>query len=649
MRLIKNILIILLLLAAYPAAASDSALIQQWQRDYDTQGRELEVRHRIGSAQWQILSQKSYDAVGRLSAETFGNAETGIERTYTYDIRSNPVSISSYGYSQTLTYTFGGLVSTMTWEAYGPHELQRKYTYQYDALSRLTSAAYEDTDGNGGHYDTAYTYDLNGNITTLSRMGLYDSSPYRTTHGLIDNLTYEYRGNQVTRISDSCTGPYYQGAYHFRDGADEPVEYLYDANGNMITDLNRGIFLMRYDHNNRPKEIRFASGARTAYIYSADGVKLQALHNVPTVAPSVNLGDLPADDAVTTVTDYCGPFVYEDGKLSRINLENGYINYLEPSGRPMAEPEHVFYLRDHLGNNRVSVRGKDRGILQIDHYYPFGLPMGCGYSMAFQRWRFGNKEFDRTAGLDLYDFEARAYDPSTGRFFSPDPLAEKYLPHSPFAYCANNPLLFIDPTGMKVVLYATELPGRSEYAKLVKATHTFIAIKKDDGTVKARFSYGPQYDGPYPVFGLGGSLVKYPTMDDKNVSEGKDKENVKAEIIVSPPEGMTQEQFDQKVTDVANSFGNNPEIDYSFSPTKEFEGNCNSSSSTILLKSGVSKEDIEKIKSQLPGRSWGFSSIEKPWTAEEQQKAVDTKMSKKIYREFNKAIQWTKSLLTKKK
>ncbi len=447
MRLIKNILIILLLLAAYPAAASDSALIQQWQRDYDTQGRELEVRHRIGSAQWQILSQKSYDAVGRLSAETFGNAETGIERTYTYDIRSNPVSISSYGYSQTLTYTFGGLVSTMTWEAYGPHELQRKYTYQYDALSRLTSAAYEDAEGNEGHYDTAYTYDLNGNITTLSRMGLYDSSPYRTTHGLIDNLTYEYRGNQVTRISDSCTGPYYQGAYHFRDGADETVEYLYDANGNMITDLNRGIFLMRYDHNNRPKEIRFASGARTAYIYSADGVKLQTLHNVPTVAPSVNLGDLPADDAVTTVTDYCGPFVYEDGKLARINLENGYINYLEPSGRELAQPEHVFYLRDHLGNNRVSVRGKDRGILQIDHYYPFGLPMGCGYSMAFQRWRFGNKEFDRTAGLDLYDFDARAYDPSAGRFFSPDPLAEKYFPHSPFAYCANNPLLLIDPTG----------------------------------------------------------------------------------------------------------------------------------------------------------------------------------------------------------
>lgn len=34
------------------------------------------------------------------------------------------------------------------------------------------------------------------------------------------------------------------------------------------------------------------------------------------------------------------------------------------------------------------------------------------------------------------------------RFFSPDPLAEKYFPHSPFAYCANNPLIFIDPTGM---------------------------------------------------------------------------------------------------------------------------------------------------------------------------------------------------------
>ena len=614
---------------SHSTAASDSVIVMQWQRDYDNMGRELAVRHRLGDGQWYTLSQKSYDAVGRLSTESFGESETGIERSYGYDIRSNPTTITGYGYSQSLNYSYGGLVTQMTWQAYGPHETQRTYTYEYDDLCRLTSAVYDDEADGEGNFNTAYSYDLNGNITTLSRMGVYDSSGYGTTYGLIDDLTYEYNGNQVTRITDRCTGPFYQGAYHFRDGADEPVEYLYDANGNMISDLNRGIPFMRYDHNNLPREIHFFSGARTAYIYSADGVKLQTVHSVPAVAPSVNLGDLPAPDAIRSVTDYCGPFVYEDGKLSRINLENGYLNFLDPAGRPMAQHEHVFYLRDHLGNNRVSVRGEGGGVLQVDNYYPFGLPMGCGYNMAFQRWRFGGKEMDRTAGLDLCDFEARLYDPATGRFTNPDLLAEKNHPHTPFAFCANNPLIFIDPTGMKVVLYATKLPG----CDIPMPTHTFIAVKKDDGSVRARFSYGPENDGYNPLFGLGGSLVEYPTTHDEKISEGRSKDRIKAEIIVSPPEGMTQEQFDQKVIDVANSFGNNPDIDYSLNPTNIYEGNCNSSSSTILLKSGVSKEDVEKLKKQLPGISWGFSSTEKPWTAEEQQKAVEIKLTDKEFKE----------------
>jgi len=73
--------------------------------------------------------------------------------------------------------------------------------------------------------------------------------------------------------------------------------------------------------------------------------------------------------------------------------------------------------------------------------------MGCGYSMSFQQWRFGGKQFDRIAGLDQYDFEARAYDPSTARFTRPDDLAEKYLPLSPYLYCGGNPINNIDPTG----------------------------------------------------------------------------------------------------------------------------------------------------------------------------------------------------------
>ncbi len=45
------------------------------------------------------------------------------------------------------------------------------------------------------------------------------------------------------------------------------------------------------------------------------------------------------------------------------------------------------------------------------------------------------------------DNRARVLDALTGRFTTPDPLAEKYPDQSPYAHCANNPVRFIDPTG----------------------------------------------------------------------------------------------------------------------------------------------------------------------------------------------------------
>ncbi|WP_262481118.1 RHS repeat-associated core domain-containing protein [Aequorivita viscosa] len=62
--------------------------------------------------------------------------------------------------------------------------------------------------------------------------------------------------------------------------------------------------------------------------------------------------------------------------------------------------------------------------------------------------RLNAKEFD--AEMGNYYYGARYYDPKFSIWLSVDPLAEKYPGISPFACTLQNPVRFVDPTGMFV-------------------------------------------------------------------------------------------------------------------------------------------------------------------------------------------------------
>jgi RHS repeat-associated protein len=78
------------------------------------------------------------------------------------------------------------------------------------------------------------------------------------------------------------------------------------------------------------------------------------------------------------------------------------------------------------------------------------------------RYKFNGKEEQLVASLGLLDYGARMYEAELGRWYVQDPMAEAYYGTSPYAYCLNNPLRFIDPTGMFAEDFIRKMDDMSE-------------------------------------------------------------------------------------------------------------------------------------------------------------------------------------------
>lgn len=270
-----------------------------------------------------------------------------------------------------------------------------------------------------------------------------------------------YEGNQVVKIDDAADeSPNYSGAMHFRDAANEETEYTYDANGNMLTDSNKGITSIDYNVLDLPQCINVKpnvlgnSDNKVCYTYSADGTKLsttykkgnsQVLPYKPTPYSNIKTNGMVMPTVKTFESNYhyCSNLVYNNDRLSTILFDGGYASVDEGGGIAMH-----FYVKDHLGSNRLVVDGNGN-IEEVNHYYPFGALMGDRCGVSRNKYKYIGKELDTMYGWNMQDHEARWYDPVLGIWHSIDMLAEKAYNISPYVSCDDNPVRYIDLDGKK--------------------------------------------------------------------------------------------------------------------------------------------------------------------------------------------------------
>ena len=397
---------------------------------YDLANRLLQTTYQFNDVAPVILVDNVYDEIGRLKTEK-RTGHSKLRTDYAYNLRSWTKGINDPLFHQTLNYQesidgttpcYNGNISSMTWKSGGSAATNEMgYRFTYDGLSRMKDAIYGETNTlsiNQNRFSEQITgYDKMGNILSLLRYGQTSATGY----GLVDNLSLVYNGNQLQSVDDHAPNSVYGNGMEFKDNANQPVEYGYDKNGNLTKDLNKNISNIRYNLINLPSQITFSDGNTIDYEYGSDGRKLRTVHQT--------------GNTILT-TDYCGNAIYENGSLKLLLTETGYVSF--------PDKKFHFYLKDHQGNVRV-VADKDGKLEETNDYYPFGGTFTT--STSVQPYKYNGKELDRVSGLNLYDYGARYYDATIGRWCMVDSLSEKYYSFNSYNYCGNNPARYVDPDG----------------------------------------------------------------------------------------------------------------------------------------------------------------------------------------------------------
>src|SRR5713226_7948449 len=432
-------------------------------RGYDALGRVVGQYQQTDSVNYQV--EASYNLAGAMISETYPAAPGASDRrtvTYSLDSANRLSSVSSSGTS----YAPGADVSAITYAAHGA--LASEY-YAYNTHQTITynnrlqpaeiKLALDNTRTPIVMMDLQYGYgttDNNGNVQSIA----YSSNQAGISY--TQNFSYDSL-NRLSTAAETWGG---NTSWSQTDGYDQygnrwidygngnhslsfsvstnritTSGYSYDSAGNLLNDT---LHSYTYDAENKISTVDSVS----AYVYDGEGQRVRKLIGENTRFVYGIGGKLVAefDGSTGSLTK---EYVYGAG---------GLLATIEPTSVNTNGTRYV--VTDHLGTPRVTTNSSGLVVSRHD-YLPFGeeLFAGTGGRTTAQgysasdgvRQHFTGQQRDSETGLDY--FVARYHSSAQGRFTGPDSLLASAKPIMPqswnrYAYCNNNPLIYVDPTGL---------------------------------------------------------------------------------------------------------------------------------------------------------------------------------------------------------
>ena len=418
----------------------------------------------------------TYDAVGNRVTQTDAKGQT---IRYSYDDNNRLVTITYPDNSTVqMAYDPNGnitqMIDSLGTSSYAYDELNRlmNYTdpfgknisYQYDANGNITRLTYPDGKQVNYQYDannrlifltdwanktTSYEYDTtnlltkvnypNGITTTLT----YDSAGRLMTKadsGISSfRFTLDRNGNRVgldltqplaNRLLSATENNTYDHANRIQ--AAGSTTFTFDANGNMTSKTEAvQITTYTYDFENRLKSV----GGTSQYFYNGQGVRLAKIEAGTTTRYVVDTNHdlsqvLCETDGNGVISSY---YVYGLGLAYRVT----------PDGR------HSYYHFDPIGST-IAMTDDARRVVSSYTYDPFGNVTRSVENLQNPFQYIGQYGVIRDLN-GLTFFRARYYAPTLGRFLTRDPAGEslnELQSLNKYLYSSNNPIRFIDPTGL---------------------------------------------------------------------------------------------------------------------------------------------------------------------------------------------------------